>query len=379
MRLKRMTAAALAACAVAGLTACGTDDGLDGNVIVVDEHKISSEHFDHWVEANARAMQGPSRPDGRATPDAPKFVNCIARQKQQMKGNGKPDDKLLMQMCRQQYEQVREQTMQFLINSAWIQAEAQRLKLDVSDQELQARVKDTRAQLASSADGNVAQGLRNAGLTAADVEEQARIAVLSQKIRQRAFDQKVAAPTAEQLRSYYAANKASFGRPATRDVQLLGAGTRGQAQQAVQALRRGQAWTSVFKQFNKQPLTTTDNGRLISVPRNALPAAVDKLAFAAQPGETFGPVKLPEGGYIVGQVLKITAGRRPAPFSKIRSQVKQAWEVAQQQKNADKATRVMRDRWQPKTQCAKELAVEGCANAPKRPAAPATTPALTDQ
>lgn len=339
---------------------------------------VSQSTFEHWLEANARSVAGPDRPAGNAAPDAPAFTSCIARQAKlsKIKTPAAGQNKAYKEICKQQYAQLRQQTMQFLINNAWTQAEADRLKVSAPAKDVSERAKQTLKQLAVAAGGSQAKALDRAGLTEADIREQSRLSLLTQIIRQKAFNGPVKRPSDKQARAFYVRHPEMFSRPASRDLQLIGAKTRTQAAAVLAKLRSGAKWETVFKAANQRPVANTPNGRLANVPSGALPPAVDKAAFKAADRAYFGPVNA-QGSWVIGQVLKLTAKQNARPYAQIKQQVAQAFQIQQRQDNADQAAEAIRKRFQPQTKCAQDLKVQGCAGvtvpkvaAPKLPRTP---------
>jgi foldase protein PrsA len=374
MRLNRLTFTALATGTILALAGCGSQSPQTKDAaITVGDHTVSKQEFQRWLEANARSLAGSKTGSEAVAPDAPTFTKCVARQRKQATGKTKPNAAALKQVCQQQYDQLKTQTMQFLINNAWTKAEGERLHVKVEKAELAQRVKELRRQLGSTPAAVDAQ-LKRSGLTAEDINEQAELTVISQKIRQVAFNKPVASPTEGQLREYYSRNKQSFARPATRDLRLVGTASRSEANAALASLKNGSSWAGIYKQYNKKPITTTKDGVLTSVPRRALPPTIDKAAFATATGQYFGPIRTQDGGYVIGRVDKAQSGTTAPPYSKVKSQVRQAWQTTKRQTNADRAAAKLRDYWQAKTTCATDLAVDGCSNVakPKPAATPAT-------
>ena len=76
-----------------------------------------------------RPVRPTRRPPQTATvPDAADFTKCIADKKQTApkpaKGQPKPTDAQLKTQCQQEYDQLRDQVLQFLISLEWIEGEA---------------------------------------------------------------------------------------------------------------------------------------------------------------------------------------------------------------------------------------------------------------
>src|SRR3954453_7798045 len=136
------------------LTACG-GSSLPGDAVAkVGDTTISKDQFAHWMKIAAISSAGGSEPDqaGASTqiPDAPNFTRCIAEKKKSApkpaKGQPKPTDAQFKAQCSQQYEGLKQQVLQFLISSAWIQGEAKDLGVSVSDGEVKKQFDTTKKQ-----------------------------------------------------------------------------------------------------------------------------------------------------------------------------------------------------------------------------------------
>src|SRR3954447_18703762 len=126
------------------LAACGGDSIPGDAVAKVGGTSITKDQFAHWMKIAAISSAGGSEPDqaGACTqiPDAPNFTRCIAEKKKSApkpaKGQPKPTDAQLNAQCSQQDEGLKQQVLQFLISSAWIQGEAKDMGVSVSDAEV---------------------------------------------------------------------------------------------------------------------------------------------------------------------------------------------------------------------------------------------------
>ena len=80
------------------------------------------------------------------SPDPPKFTKCIAAKvkaaPEPVKGQPKPKTSDYLKQCQQEYDQLKQQVMTFLIRSTWLEAEADKLGVKVSDEGGQGRVRE---------------------------------------------------------------------------------------------------------------------------------------------------------------------------------------------------------------------------------------------
>src|SRR5919205_1868065 len=97
---------------------------------------------------NAAARGAPGPGSTIAGPDPPNFTKCIANQAKQPvpKGAKKPTNAQLKTQCQQQYDSLKQQVMQFLVSAEWIQQEADKQGVKVSDKQVQKQFQDQKKQ-----------------------------------------------------------------------------------------------------------------------------------------------------------------------------------------------------------------------------------------
>src|SRR5690606_25907084 len=97
---------------------------------------IAKKDFDRLY---ASAAQGAQQQLGVAPElsDLPNFTGCVAEMKQQQpEGQEAPLDSELRKQCKETYEQIKQQVMQFLIQSQWMLQEAEEQDVAVPDTEV---------------------------------------------------------------------------------------------------------------------------------------------------------------------------------------------------------------------------------------------------
>src|SRR5436190_20764631 len=111
------------------LAACG-GDSVPGNAVVkIGSDSIKTSEFDHWLQVAATTQQQQTGATGKAAiPQPPEFTACVATKKKTAtkpaKGQPTPTDATYKAQCKQEYTALRDQVMQFLISSAWIEGES---------------------------------------------------------------------------------------------------------------------------------------------------------------------------------------------------------------------------------------------------------------
>src|SRR3954471_9404877 len=142
----------LVALAIPALVAagCGGDDVPSDSVAKVGDVKITKSQYQHWFLASVKqqAQSTGQKPDQVVAPDPPDFTKCIAaKQKLPLpQGVPKPDAKALKAQCKQEYDGINQQTLQFLITSQWLSQEAAKRKTTATDKEVQTTFQQQKKQ-----------------------------------------------------------------------------------------------------------------------------------------------------------------------------------------------------------------------------------------
>jgi parvulin-like peptidyl-prolyl isomerase len=373
MKLSRISAlcAFFVAVLALGLVACGGGGGgVPGNAVAkVDDQSIKRGTFDHWMQiaavgSAAQANQGSAAK--AKVPDAPDFKQCIAAKRaaagKPAKGQPKQTDATLKQQCRQSYDQLRDQVLQFLIRATWLDQEASRQDVKVTDADVQKSIDAIKKQQFPKA-GDYEKYLKGVGLTNADVLFQQRTQLLEQKITQKVTKGKDKVTDA-QISAYYDKNKSRFATPERRDLLIVLTKDEATAKKAKAALQSGRPWAKVAKQYSIDTQSKKKGGALVGVAKGQQEKAFDTAAFAASKGKLVGPVKTQFGWYVL-KVTKITPAKQQS-LEQSKASIKQILASSNQQKALKAFGNDYRKRYKDKTDCRDGFVVQDCKNAPKQ-------------
>ncbi len=240
------------------LSACGSD--VPGNSVAkVGDQSIRRSTFDHWMQIAAVSAAGQTATTGAApkaqVPDAPSFTKCIAQKKatagKPAKGQPEPTEAQLKGQCQQEYNQLRDQVLEFLIRGNWIEQETRKQNLKVSDKDVQKQI-DAAVKQAFQNPGDFQKFLQRSGLTQADVFYQQRNQLLQQKLTEKVTKAQ-GNVTDAQIQQYYDKNKSKFSTPERRDLRIVLTKTQAKAEQARKALESGQSWADVDEEVLDRP------------------------------------------------------------------------------------------------------------------------------
>jgi parvulin-like peptidyl-prolyl isomerase len=366
------------------LSACGGD--VPGNSVAkVGDQSIKKTTFDHWMQIAAVSQAGQANPNSTSTPkaqipDPPNFTKCVANKKATAaapaKGQPEPTEAQLKGQCKQEYNTLRDQVLEFLIRGNWIEQETDKQNVKVSDKEVQKQI-DAAVKQAFQNPADFRKFLQRSGLTQADVFYQQRNQLLQQKLTEKVTKAK-SKVTDAQIAAYYNKNKTKFATPERRDLRIVLTKSQDKAAQAKRALESGQSWKAVTKKYSVDQASKAQGGQLTGVAKGQQEKALDDAIFKAQKGKLVGPIKT-QFGYYVLDVSKVTPAKRQS-LEQSKASIQQILTSDGQRKALDKFGKDYRKRWKAETACRKGFTTADCKNGPKtQSTAAATTPATTQQ
>ena len=362
--------ALLSAAFVLVVTGCGGGVPSD-SVATVDGTTIKKADFNHWLSIAAKQQVAPGSNAQAAVPDPPSYAKCVAALQKQPapKGQQKPSAAALKAQCQQQYEGLKSQVMQFLIQSQWLLQEADSRKLTAKPATVQKQLDDQIKQsFPKRADFD--KFLQTSGMTMNDLLFRVKVDVLTQQVRQKIVAGKDKVSDAA-VAAYYNKNRARFAQPERRDLLVVLTKTKAKADQAKSQLDGGASWASVAKKYSIDQASKSQGGKLPGVAKGQQEKSFDTAIFGADKGKIVGPVKT-QFGYYVFKVNKIT------PASQQTQQ--QAHDTivsllrSQQEQNAINAfVKDYQKKYKDETKCAKDFVIDSCKNAPKAKKNPTST------
>ena len=360
----------IAACA-ALIAGCGNSVPSNG-VAKVGDTVITKDQFNHWLSAAAHGSSAPG--SAVVIPDPPNFTKCVANQAKQpvAKGAKKPTTAQLKTQCQQQYDALKQQVMQFLVSAEWIQQEAKKENVTVSNKEVLKQFQDQKKQ-SFQKDADYQKFLKNSGMTEADLLFRVKLDVISNAVRNKIIKGKDNV-TQAQIASYYNKNKQRFAQPERRDLEVVLTRDKAKAEKAKAALDSGQSFASVAKKYSIDEASKAQGGKLPGVAKGQQEKAFDDAIFGAQKGKIVGPIKT-QFGYYVFKVDKITPASQQT-LAQTKATIANLLKSQNQQKALNNFVTSFRKDYKSKTKCGKQYIIPDCANAPKTKTgtAPATTP-----
>jgi foldase protein PrsA len=356
--LLALAAAALGLVALAG---CGNSVPA-GAVAKVGDSTITQDEFDKWMTI---AVKGQSQQQGgqAAVPEPPDFEKCVAAKSKTPvpKGQKQPTEDALKKQCKSEYDQLKQDVMQFLIQGEWVEQEADKRGIKVKPAELQKALEDQKKQVFPN-DKQYQQFLKTSGMTEDDVLFRVRLNELQQRLTQK-VTQEATKVSDEDISAYYDKNKKRFAQPERRDLRVVLTKTEAKANQAKKALDSGDSFKQVVKKYSIDEASKSQGGLLPAVSEGQQEKAFDTAIFDAKKGQIEGPVKTQFGWYVF-KVEKVTEASQQT-LDQSQDTIKNLLRSQRQQKALDDFIKGFRNDYKDETNCADDYRVAECKNAPK--------------
>jgi parvulin-like peptidyl-prolyl isomerase len=301
--MRRLTFAALFAVALAVVAVgCGTSsdsgDVPSNSVAVVDDRTITKSEFDDLVKYAKRSYDVQKRP-------FPKVGT-------------------------QEYAQIRDQAVRFLVQRAQFEVKADELGVDVSDDAVDKRIDEYKKERHKGSEKKFKEELKQQGLT----EDQARDIIRANLIQEAIYN-KVTADVKvadKDLRSYYDKNKSQYGTPETRLVRHVLVKDKAQADRLYGQLKEpGADWAGIAKRYSQDPGSKDKGGRYTATKGQLVPE-FEKAVWAMKTNEVTKPVKTQYGYHIIQALAPIKKGTT-TPFPQVKEAIRQ--QLIQDKKNKE--------------------------------------------
>jgi len=219
-----------------------------------------------------------------------------------------------------EYEQLKNQTVEYLVDRVIREKEAEVLGIEVTEQEVQERLAELKQQFYEGDEQKYQEELEAQGVTEEDVLADIRAQLLSRKI----FDQVTGDVTVSdaEVRAYYDENVEQFTTPESREVAhiLVDADDKALADDLYQQLLDGADFAELAKKYSTDTGSAEQGGKLTDVRGNFLPE-FEEVAFSLETGEIGKPVKSQFGWHII-TALEDTKPERVTPFEEVRDSIR---------------------------------------------------------
>jgi len=218
-----------------------------------------------------------------------------------------------------EYNTLRNQAMQFLVQRAQFEQKAAEMDVEVTDEEVEERLKQIKEQYFGGDEKKYEEQLEQQGLS----DEQVRRDIRAQLIQEKLFE-KVTADvevTDEEISEHYEQNKEQYGQPESREVRHILVENQQQANRIRQQLVNGGNFEALAKQHSKDPGSAAQGGKM-TVSRGQTVPEFDKAAFSLDKDAISQPVKTQYGFHII-QPLSAVQPAKTTPLNEVRESIRQ--------------------------------------------------------
>jgi parvulin-like peptidyl-prolyl isomerase len=228
-----------------------------------------------------------------------------------------------------QYKALQDQALSFLVQRAEFDQKAKDLGVSVSDTQVDARLGQIKKQYFGGSEKRYKAQLKQQGLTEQQVREDIRAQLVSEGIFNKVT--KDATVSGKDVSDYYAAHKAQYGQPASRQVRHILVKSKRQADSLyAQLVAAHEANFAVLaKRFSKDPGSAAQGGKL-TVSKGQTVPPFDKVAFSLKTGQLSRPVHTQYGWHII-QALTAVKPAKQTPLKDVQASIKQ--QLLQQKRN----------------------------------------------
>jgi parvulin-like peptidyl-prolyl isomerase len=227
----------------------------------------------------------------------------------------------------QEFQTLRNQAVQFLVQREQFEQEASDMDVDVTDKQIDARLEQIQKQYFGGDKKKYEKQLKEQGLSEKQVRNDIRAQIISEKIfEQVTKDVKV---TDADIATYYKKNKAQYSQPESRDVRHILVKTKKQADELYAQLQGGADFAALAKKYSEDTGSKANGGKL-TISKGQTVAPFDKVAFELKKNEISKPVKT-EFGYHIIQPLSDEKAAKVTPLKDVKDSIRQ--QLGQTKKN----------------------------------------------
>ena len=195
-----------------------------------------------------------------------------------------------------QYKALQDQTMKYLVQQSELEQKAKSLGIEVTDKDVQARIKQIKKQYFANNEAKYQQQLKAQGLTEELLALNLKGQILSEKIYAKVTGGvKV---TDADVTKYYNDHKSTYSKAASRDVRHILVNSKSLADTIEKQLKSGGDFATLAKKYSKDPGSAAQGGKL-TISKGQTVAPFDKVAFSLKTNELSPPVHTTYGWHII--------------------------------------------------------------------------------
>jgi foldase protein PrsA len=229
----------------------------------------------------------------------------------------------------EEYVQLRDQIVSYLVQRAQFTEEAEDRDIDVSDEQVDKRLDQLVQQFFDGNKQRYEKQLKDNGVT----EEQVRSDIKAQIIQEELFKEvtKEVKVSDAEARKYYRENTEQYQTPAQRDVRhiLVKKNQKTLADSLVAQLRDGASFAQLARRHSQDPGSKKAGGKL-EISKGQTVAPFDKVAFSLPRNRISDPVKTQFGWHVI-EALSAVKPAKTTPYKQVKEAIRQ--QLLQTKKN----------------------------------------------
>ena len=178
--------------------------------------------------------------------------------------------------------------------------------IKVTDQEIETQLNQVKEQYGLADEQKYQAELAKAGITDAQVRDQVRISILTNKIYE-AVIKKVTVSDAD-IQAYYDKNPTKYQQPASREVRHILVKNEALAQKLHDQIQGGADFAELAKKYTQDTASKADGGKFTAFKGRTV-GPFDEFVFSAKTGDLSDPIKTEFGWHIIEGPFGVAAAQ----------------------------------------------------------------------
>jgi parvulin-like peptidyl-prolyl isomerase len=218
-----------------------------------------------------------------------------------------------------EYQGLRAQIVQNLVQRAQLDQQAPKLKVSVTDKQVEDQLKSLKKQYFGGSEKRYQAELKKQCVGDAQVRDDVRASLLSEGIKKKLTAGASVSPS--EVRSYYDAHRQVYTTPQTRVVSHILVKNKALADRLYAQLKAGASFAALAKKYSTDPGSKANGGQL-TITRGQTVPEFDRTAFALRTGALSKPVHTQYGWHII-HADKTAKPRQSTPFAQVKASIGQ--------------------------------------------------------
>ena len=245
----------------------------------------------------------------------------------QAKTSYKTDQREFPKAGSQEFQTLRNQVVQFLVDRVQFEQEAEALDIEITEKQVDARLAQIVKQYFGGDKKKLQAQLKAQGSSERQVRSDIRAQIVSEKIFAEVTGKVKVSD--KQVEGYYAKNKSQYSQPESREVRHILVKTRAKADDICNQLKAGADFSALAKKFSEDTGSKSNGGKL-TISKGQTVAPFDQTAFLLKKNEISKPVKTEFGFHVIQPVGDVKPAK-VTPLKDVKDSIRQ--QLAQTKKN----------------------------------------------